>query len=156
MSLPIMAATLCIPLLSFYIPVIGLETTIMQTNLGFLLSSIILSMSICTNDVKVFIAGVVVGDFLFKLCFYAHEVTKGVLLLKYSTVKDRERNLGIIHAMQGLGTILSPTVVSSCLFYMDVKAPFMLTSVIMLLATPIISARLNRFAQGFNAEALLL
>jgi hypothetical protein len=65
MSIPIMAATLCIPLLSFYIPIVGLETTIMQTNLGFLLSSIIISLSICTNDVKVFITGIVVGDFLF-------------------------------------------------------------------------------------------
>jgi hypothetical protein len=33
--------------------------------LGFLLSSIIISLSICTNDVKVFITGIVVGDFLF-------------------------------------------------------------------------------------------
>jgi len=155
MSIPIMAATLCIPLLSFYIPIVGLETTIMQTNLGFLLSSIIISLSICTNDVKVFITGIVVGDFLFKLCFYAHEVAKGVLLLKYSTVKDRERNIGLIHALQGIGTILSPTVVSSCLYYMDVKAPFVLTGVLMLICTPIISARLNRFAREFNQETAL-
>ena len=90
LAAPNLLSALLVPVLNWGIPRIGLENSILYSNITFVFGCLILGASICFENVKVYIVGTTLGYFLMSSMYFTNLTAEGVILLKYSTANERE------------------------------------------------------------------
>lgn len=155
LTLPAAATALVIPVLNRYIPWAGLEETILQSNIGFSLSCAVLGFGLSAQKASTLMGVTVAGGLVFGIMFAANITAETVLLLKYSPKQDRERNIGIFRAATGLGSAVSPLLISVTLLLVDdYWGCYVCVAAGLLIATPFIHSGLTKARDIFKEEFL--
>jgi MFS family permease len=152
LAVPNLMAASLVPLLNWCMPKVGLEKSIFYSNIAFVFACSLLGTCICSQNIKVYCTGVIIGNFIMTLMYFTNLTAEGALLLKYSLPEHREANLGKLRAASGLGGLVCPLIVSSLLSFSNYWTPFITASCILAILTPYITYKLDFCKKEFDNE----
>jgi hypothetical protein len=95
-GLPIAISSLASPLLNWYIPKVGPESTIFQANIGEVLSFAALTGIMIIDQEKAFVSASFLAVLAASFFYIVIMVGESYMMLHYSKKEDREFNFGLI------------------------------------------------------------
>ena len=152
LAIPYMVSVICIPLINHYMLSLGTENTILFSNIGFavgtLFSGLAILAKVSANKViALFTGGILTGSGL-----AANFTAESVLILTYSPVKDREKNIGFFRASQGFGTVLAPILISGMYTWTGYFGSFAFVTIFLLIVTPFVDNTVRATRNTFKAQ----
>ena len=152
LAMPYIVSCLGIPLINYYMLNIGTENTILYSNIGFAFGILFSGFAIIANKSANKVIALVVGGVLVGFGFAANFTAEAVLILKYSPVKERERNIGYFRASQGFGTVLAPILISGMYVFTGYFGSFAFVTTFLLIVTPFVDNTVRATRNTYKAQ----